>query len=75
MKGGLCKELTCIDYRVPQMLHSLNCLSYCPPLENKIRRHEIIPSGHTWELQLRGKSSLLSSLLAFTLLHLTAQLF
>lgn len=30
-------------------------MSYCPPLENKIRRLELIPSGHTWELQIRGK--------------------
>jgi hypothetical protein len=30
-------------------------MSYCPPLENKMRRLELIPSGHTWELQIRGR--------------------
>ncbi|KAF2728747.1 hypothetical protein EJ04DRAFT_546647 [Polyplosphaeria fusca] len=44
------------DYRVPQMLHSLGCMSFCPPLEGKIRRLEPIESGHSWELQIRGCS-------------------
>ncbi|KAF1841115.1 uncharacterized protein K460DRAFT_380838 [Cucurbitaria berberidis CBS 394.84] len=44
------------DYRIPQMLHSLGVLWYCPPLENKIRRLEIIESGHSWEMQMRGCS-------------------
>lgn len=42
------------DYRIPQMLVSLGILWLCPPFENKIRRQEIIESGHTWELQIRG---------------------
>lgn len=44
------------DYRIPQMLHSLGILWFCPPLENKIRRFEIIESGHEWEMQIRGCS-------------------
>ncbi|KAH7114367.1 hypothetical protein B0J11DRAFT_496760 [Dendryphion nanum] len=44
------------DYRVPQMLHSLGCLSYAPPLEKRIRQLEMIESGHSWELQIRGCS-------------------
>nr|GFC61640.1 hypothetical protein [Tanacetum cinerariifolium] len=44
------------DYRVPQMLHSLGMMWFCPSLEAKIRRLEIIESGHTWEMQIRGKS-------------------
>ncbi|RAR07077.1 hypothetical protein DDE82_003019 [Stemphylium lycopersici] len=44
------------DYRIPQMLHSLGIMWYCPPLENRIRRQEMIDSGHTWEMQLRGCS-------------------
>jgi hypothetical protein len=44
------------DYRIPQMLHSLGMIWYCPPLENKIRRLEIIDSGHSWEMQIRGCS-------------------
>jgi hypothetical protein len=44
------------DYRIPQMLHSLGIMWYCPSLENKIRRLEIIESGHTWEMQIRGCS-------------------
>lgn len=44
-----------LDYRIPQMLHSLGCMSYCPPLEGRIRRLEPIPQGHSWELQIRGR--------------------
>ncbi|KAF2018644.1 hypothetical protein BU24DRAFT_430816 [Aaosphaeria arxii CBS 175.79] len=44
------------DYRVPQMLHSLGCMSFCPPLEGRIRRLEPIETGHAWELQIRGCS-------------------
>ncbi|KAE8453513.1 hypothetical protein EG329_010374 [Mollisiaceae sp. DMI_Dod_QoI] len=45
------------DYRVPQMLNTLGCLWYAPPLENAIRHKKIIESGHSWEIQLRGMSS------------------
>ncbi len=44
----------CLDYRIPQMLHSLGCLQYSPSLENHIRKLRPIPSGHSWEIQLRG---------------------
>ncbi|KAI7498394.1 hypothetical protein KC367_g5090 [Hortaea werneckii] len=44
------------DYRVPQMLHSLNVLTYSPPLDNRVRRWEPLESGHSWEIQLRGCS-------------------
>ncbi|KAL6708406.1 hypothetical protein ACN47E_002669 [Coniothyrium glycines] len=44
------------DYRIPQMLHSLGILWYCPPLENRIRRLDMIESGHSWEMQIRGCS-------------------
>ncbi|KAF2261928.1 hypothetical protein CC78DRAFT_535264 [Lojkania enalia] len=44
------------DYRVPQMLHSLGCMSYCPPLEGRIRRLQTIEPAHSWELQIRGCS-------------------
>ena len=42
------------DYRVPQILNTLGCLWYSPPLENTIRRKKLIESGHTWEIQVRG---------------------
>ncbi len=45
------------DYRVPQILNSLGCLQYSPPLEHTIRQKQVIMSGHTWEIQLRGESS------------------
>lgn len=38
------------------MLHSLSCISYSPPLENTIRTLQPIPSGSSWEVQLRGCS-------------------
>ncbi|KAF7950210.1 hypothetical protein EAE96_007501 [Botrytis aclada] len=44
------------DYRIPQLLNTLGCLWYAPALESNIRRGEVIESGHTWEVQLRGCS-------------------
>lgn len=44
------------DYRIPQMLHALGVMWFCPSLEAKIRRLETIESGHTWEMQIRGES-------------------
>lgn len=43
------------DYRIPQMLGSLGCIYYSPPLRSAIRSQEIIECGSTWELQLRGE--------------------
>ena len=43
------------DYRVPQILHSLGIMCYCPPLDGRIRRLEPIESGHSWEMQIRGE--------------------
>ena len=48
--------LTCIDYRIPQILHTLNALLYSPPLEAAVRKQEHIESGSTWEIELRGCS-------------------
>ncbi|KAL8657568.1 MAG: hypothetical protein Q9226_001778 [Calogaya cf. arnoldii] len=44
------------DYRIPQMLHSLGCLRYSPPLESRIRNLKELESGGSWEVQLRGCS-------------------
>ncbi|KAL4952693.1 hypothetical protein BDW69DRAFT_18203 [Aspergillus filifer] len=44
------------DYRIPQMLHYLGCLMYSPPLETRIRKQEEIPSGSSWEIELRATS-------------------
>ncbi|KAK5651210.1 hypothetical protein OQA88_12717 [Cercophora sp. LCS_1] len=44
------------DYRVPQMLHSMGCLSYSPPLDVAVRAKKEIPHGGSWEMQLRGCS-------------------
>ncbi|RMZ91895.1 hypothetical protein DV736_g883, partial [Chaetothyriales sp. CBS 134916] len=44
------------DYRVPQMLHSLGCLWYSPRLEGRIKRGELLESGETAELEIRGCS-------------------
>ncbi|QSZ36318.1 hypothetical protein DSL72_007444 [Monilinia vaccinii-corymbosi] len=45
------------DYRIPQLLNTLGCLWYAPALESAIKRRELIESGHSWEVQLRGKAS------------------
>ena len=34
----------------------MGVLSYSPPLDARIRRKELIPSGSSWEVQLRGCS-------------------
>lgn len=44
------------DYRIPQMLHTLGCLMYSPPLDARIRDQKLIPSGSNWEIELRGCS-------------------
>jgi Potential Queuosine, Q, salvage protein family len=46
--------LTTADYRVPQMLRALGALTYSPPLGDAIKRLEPIPSGSSWEVQIRG---------------------
>jgi hypothetical protein len=54
--SNLGRGLTLPDYRVPQTLHALGCISYSPILEKRIREYQIIESGHSWELQIRGES-------------------
>jgi len=44
------------DYRIPQMLYTLGCLEYSPPLTSHIRSLKPIASGHNWEIELRGCS-------------------
>ncbi|KAK1069072.1 hypothetical protein LTR12_014078 [Friedmanniomyces endolithicus] len=57
---GAFDDIECLtmfaDYRVPQMLHTLGVLSYSPPLLYRLRDKKEIPSGHSWEVQLRGCS-------------------
>jgi hypothetical protein len=43
------------DYRVPQILNTLGCIYYSPPLGAAIRAKKDIPQGGSWEMQLRGK--------------------
>lgn len=43
------------DYRIPQILNNMGCLYYSPPLDTAIRAKKDIPSGSSWETQLRGK--------------------
>ena len=38
------------------MLHNLGCISYSPPLQTHVQKHNLIESGHSWEVQLRGCS-------------------
>lgn len=43
------------DYRIPQLLNALGCLWYSPGLEQAVKSKTLIPHGHTWEIQIRGK--------------------
>jgi hypothetical protein len=36
-------------------LNTWGCLWYSPGLESAIRKKKIIKSGHSWEIQMRGK--------------------
>ncbi|RYO78793.1 hypothetical protein DL766_003161 [Monosporascus sp. MC13-8B] len=42
------------DYRIPQILVSLSCLGYSPPLQAMIERKEVIESGSGYEMQIRA---------------------
>ena len=43
------------DYRVPQILCGLGCMSYSPKLDAAVRAGRLIESGSSWELQMRGE--------------------
>lgn len=43
------------DYRIPQILSGLGALYYSPGVASAIKNKETIPSGSSWEIQLRGK--------------------
>lgn len=44
------------DYRIPQMLQSLNILWYSPRVESRIKRKESLVSGEDIEIEIRGCS-------------------
>ncbi|CAJ2511369.1 Uu.00g069940.m01.CDS01 [Anthostomella pinea] len=44
------------DYRVPQILATLGCIGYSPPLHAVVAHKEIIDSGSKYEMQLRACS-------------------
>lgn len=44
------------DYRVPQILHQLGCISYSQELENTVRQKYMIPHGAEMEVELRAAS-------------------
>lgn len=44
------------DYRVPQILHSLGCLRYSPPLISLLNSGKPIESGSRHEVEIRGCS-------------------
>lgn len=43
------------DYRVPQILNTMGCIGYSPPLDAIVRDKKEIQSGSNRELQLRGR--------------------
>lgn len=44
------------DYRVPQILCSLGCIGYSPPLDVAIKEKRLLEVGGVWEMQLRACS-------------------
>lgn len=42
------------DYRIPQILVSLNALYLSPSVASAIKSNKMIESGCSWEVQLRG---------------------
>ena len=57
------------DYRVPQILATMGCISYSPPLHSAITSKKILESGSNMEMQLRGKRSAEASTGADARLH------
>jgi hypothetical protein len=49
-------RLTHKDYRVPQILHTLGCLTYSPPLDSALRTQQPVAHDSSYEVQLRGCS-------------------
>lgn len=49
------KITTFADYRVPQILASLGCIGYSPPLLSLVQGGRLIESGSSYELQIRGE--------------------
>ena len=49
------KITTFADYRVPQILASLGCIGYSPPLLSMVQGRCLIESGSSYELQIRGE--------------------
>lgn len=49
------------DYRVPQVLNTMGCISYSPPLNEAIKEKQVLASGSSWEMQMRGELLLCSS--------------
>lgn len=43
------------DYRVPQILATLGCLGYSPPLQALVTNGMLVDSGSRFEMQLRGE--------------------
>jgi hypothetical protein len=43
------------DYRVPQMLNTMGCMYYSPPLDAAIKEKRMLEVGGSWEMQLRGE--------------------
>ncbi|KAI1632443.1 hypothetical protein F4809DRAFT_645430 [Biscogniauxia mediterranea] len=44
------------DYRVPQILATLGCIGYSPPLQAMVTNKELLESGSKYEMQLRACS-------------------
>jgi hypothetical protein len=53
------------DYRVPQILATLGCIGYSPPLQSLISRGEMIENGSRHEMQLRGMGGMFQSFCPF----------
>jgi hypothetical protein len=54
------------DYRVPQILISLGAIYPSPLVASAMQKGEIIPSGSKWEVQLRGKLSIVGCQICYT---------
>ncbi|KAK2071998.1 hypothetical protein P8C59_006379 [Phyllachora maydis] len=44
------------DYRLPQILNTMGCISYSPSLNAAITSKRVLRSGESWEVQLRACS-------------------
>lgn len=70
--GGIGELTMFADYRVPQILHHLNILTYPPSAQAVLRSHTVLTTGAPLELSIRASSILAVEAIRDAIVQLTA---